>query len=119
MVMPGISSNHRSPRDYISLRHVLKEFEGFNNLPILCISCNHSIPRDHISFCHFVEHLECFFYIITFDIHVYKSTAHKDVRLKSTSNYLLMELLSKFQSCQVGTCWKNTCKGKMIRSDAS
>ncbi len=45
------------------------------------MSQNHGIPTDDVTCGHLVKHSLCITYVPTFDVHVYKATAHKDIRL--------------------------------------
>jgi len=45
------------------------------------MSLNHGIPTDDVTCGRLVKHSPCITYVPTFDVHVYKATTHKDIRL--------------------------------------
>lgn len=74
------------------------------------ISHNHFIPWDHIVAKHFIKYFTRIIYNPTFGTHVYKCTCHKYIMLKSTFNFVAMDMFPITQGSQACKGWENTCE---------
>jgi len=87
------------------------------SLPTFHMSRYYGIPSDRISRWHLVEHSPSILNAPTFCIHVNQAMAHKDIRITTTLNELLMSRITKvvvFEACKF-VCQAFQYEGEAIK----
>ncbi len=77
-------------------------------------SSKHHIPRDHIRWSHLIEHSPGILEAPTFEIHVNEAITHKDIRVATSLDDLLVHMSIHFKCHYTGTCIQDPHKSESV-----